>query len=174
MWGRMMLLLTMAAGSTAGPIAAQETPSSGAQEAPTPAELTAEDFAGLAWLEGRWLGSGGGYDAFHEAYRFVNDSTLEQTIYADASFGEPDGLSTLELRDGQALKHRDGEAESMIARLVGDTIRFERLPPLRGGFTWIRVTDEEWRAILDRPDRDPVVYTLRRIDTGDDPRATGS
>jgi hypothetical protein len=151
MRGRTLLLLSMATGPIAG------------QEAPAPAELTATDFAGLAWLEGRWLGSGGGYDAFYEAYRLVNDSTLEQTTYPDESFDEPDGVSTLELRDGQAIKYRDGEAESMIARLAGDTIRFERVPPRRGGFTWIRIADDEWRAILDRPSGDPVVYTLRRV-----------
>lgn len=134
-----------------------------AQANPVPATLTAADFAGIAWLEGRWLGSGGGYDAFYEAYRMVNDSTMEQTTYPDEGFGEPDGRSLLEFRNGQVHKSRDGRVESMITGLAGDTIRFDRPEPGRGGFSWIRVSDDEWQAILDRGNRDPVVYTLRRI-----------
>lgn len=167
--GRTMVTLAIAVGAaattqTGGSMGPERARAPGGQEAPEPAELTAGDFATLAWLEGRWVGSGGGYDAFYEAYRFVNDSTIEQTTYPDDSFAEPDGVSTIRFREGRALKWRDGEAESMIARLAGDTLRFERIPPRPGGFTWIHVSDDEWRAILDRPRGEPpVVYTLRRI-----------
>lgn len=135
-----------------------------AQEAPTPAPVTREEFRSLAWLEGRWVGSGGGYDAFYEAYRFLNDSTIEQTTYPDGSFEAADGRSTMELRDGGILKLRNGEVESVITRLSGDTLRFERVPARPFGYAWIRVSDDEWTAILERPGgAEPVVYTLRRI-----------
>lgn len=143
-----------------GPASAQS------DAAPEPAVVSAEAFRGLGWLEGRWVGSGGGYDAFYEAYRFVNDSTLEQTTYPDDGFTDPDGRSTMEFRDGRVLKHRDGRAESAVVRLAGDTIRFQRLPPGRSGFTWIREDADTWTAVLDRPGGDPVVYTLRRIPGG--------
>ena len=134
-----------------------------AQEAPRPAPVSDEEFAGLAWIEGRWLGSGGGYDAFYEAYRVLNDSTIEQTTYPDEHFREPDGRSLMVRRYGGIVKTRDGEVESVITGLAGDTLRFERIPPRRGGFSWIRIHDDEWQAILERPSGDPVVYTLRRI-----------
>lgn len=134
------------------------------QGGPEPAEVSAEEFAGLSWLEGRWLGSGGGYDAFYEAYRFVDPGTIEQTTYPDETFAEADGRSTMELRDGHVGKFRNGVRESFLARLAGDTLRFER-PSGRPGFTWIRITDDEWHAILDRPGgAEPVVYVLRRVE----------
>lgn len=140
---------------SAGPVAAQDESAA--------AMLGPDEFVSLRFLEGRWIGSGGGYDAFFEAYRFVNDSTLEQSTYPDERFGEPDGVSTIELRRGRALKYRNGQAESMITRIAGDTVRFERMRPGGGGFTWIRRGPDEWTAVLDRPGGDPVVYTLRRI-----------
>jgi len=132
-----------------------------AQSTPTPAHLSAAEFAGLAWLEGRWVGSGGGYDAFYEEYRFVNDSTLEQRTFPDSTFAEPDRRSLIEFKGGQVLKTRNGQVESMITRLSGDTIRFERARGGGGGFTWLRVAADHWRAVLGRPDQ-PVVYELRR------------
>jgi len=150
-----VLTLALVAISTALPSAAQDGPTRG--------PVDEETFQGLAWMEGRWEGSGGGFDAFYEAFRVVNDSTLEQTTYDDASFGEPDGRSIMVLRDGGIVKLRDGAVESVVTRLSGDTLRFERVPPGRGGFSWIRVSDDEWRAVLDRPRGEPVVYTLRRI-----------
>lgn len=142
------------------------TPTAAQQDGPEPAAVSAEAFAGLAWLEGRWVGSGGGFDAFYEAYQFVNDSTLEQTTWPDDSFAEPDGRSTMELRGSRVVKLRDGRAQSTITRLAGDTIRFEWVSGDRPGFTWIRIDDDSWTAILDRRRGDPVVYTLRRIPNG--------
>jgi len=101
-------------------------------------------------------------EAFAEKHGF-NDSTIEQTTYPDAAFGEPDGRSTMELRDGRIRKLRDGAVESVITRLSGDTLRFERVPARDFGYTWFRVDDDTWRAVLERPGgAEPVVYTLRR------------
>jgi hypothetical protein len=148
------LIAGIAAGITPAAVAAQDGP----QAAP----VRAEAFAGLDWLQGRWLGSGGGFDAFYEAYRFLNDSTIEQTTWPDETFETADGRSTIELRNGRVLKLRDGAVESVITRISGDTLRFDRTTG-RGGFTWYRVSDDEWRAELDRPSGSPVVYVLRRI-----------
>lgn len=141
-------------------------PATAQNDGPTSAVVSAEAFRALAWLEGRWLGSGGGFDAFYEAYRFVNDSTLEQTTWPDDSFAEPDGRSTIELREGRVVKLRDGRVQSTVTRLARDTIRFEWVSGDRPGFTWIRVDDATWTAILDRRQGDPVVYTLRRMSGG--------
>lgn len=72
----------------------------------------------------------------------------------------------MERRDGGVVKIRDGEVQSTVTRLAGDTIRFEWVSGDRPGFTWVRVDDHTWTAILDRPRGDPVVYTIRRIPGG--------
>jgi len=136
----------------AAPLAAQ-------QDAP----ITKAAFASLRWLEGRWVGSGGGYAAFHEEYVFLNDSTIEQREHADSTFGVPRRTSTIEWRAGRVLKRRDGRAETQVVRIAGDTARFEPVVAGRGGFTWHRVADGHWRALLDRAGATPVVYDLRRV-----------
>lgn len=157
MTGRWIVVLAVA--FSAVPLEAQLRPGPGD---PEPAEATLDAFRGIAWLEGRWVGSGGGYDAFYEAYRLLNDSTMEQTTYADDTFGEPEGVSEIRFRDGQIFKVREGELESVIIGLSGDTIQLERVPPAAGGYAWIRVDDDTWRAVLERPRGEPVVYTLHR------------
>lgn len=129
------------------------------------ASFSLEQFGTLSWLEGRWVGSGGGYAAFFEAYRFVNDSTIEQTTWGNADFAERTGLSEIRLRDGEIVKSQpDGSVEGVATRLVPDTVRFDRSPRRgAGGFTWFRVSDDEWRAHLERSNREAVVYILRRI-----------
>ena len=156
--GRVIVCLAVALSGT--PLEAQLRPGPGD---PEPAQVTAEGCGRLAWLEGRWVGSGGGSDAFYEAFRALNDSTLEQTTYPDDRFAEPDGISEIRFRDGRIFKVRDGEVESVITGLSGDTIQLERVPPAAGGYAWIRVDDDTWRAVLERPRGEPVVYTLRRI-----------
>ncbi|GMV04536.1 MAG: hypothetical protein AMXMBFR53_08160 [Gemmatimonadota bacterium] len=121
-----------------------------------------EAFASLAWLEGRWVGSGGGFDAYYEEYRALNDSTWEQRTFPDSTFSTPDGTSTIEWRGGVILKRRGGTVETRVARIAGDTARFEPVVAGRRGFTWFRVSRDEWRAVLDRP-TEPVVYTLKRF-----------
>lgn len=121
-----------------------------------------EAFASLRWLEGRWVGSGGGFDAFYEEYRVLNDSTLEQRTFPDSTFSTPDGTSTIEFRGGAIVKGRGGNVETRVARIAGDTARFEPVMAGRQGFTWHRVSRDEWRAVLDRP-TEPVVYTLKRF-----------
>lgn len=137
-------------------------PASLAGQSTTEAPVTRGAFASLSWLSGRWVGSGGGYAAFYEEYRFLNDSTIEQRTFPDSAFSTPDGVSTIEWRAGAARKIRRGAAETRIARVAGDTVRFEPLVPGRMGFTWIRVSANEWRAILDGRNG-PTIYALRRF-----------
>jgi len=124
--------------------------------------ITGEQFNRLRWLEGRWLGSGGGFTAFYEEYRWLNDSTIEQREFPDSTFAQPGGVSVMEWRGGVVLKSRRGTVESHIARVAGDTVRFERAQAGRAGFTWVRVNNDEWRALLEGRNG-PIVYVLRRI-----------
>lgn len=123
--------------------------------------VSREAFASLRWLEGRWVGSGGGYAAFHESYVFLNDSTIEQREHADSTFGVPSRTSTIAWRDGVVRKERGGRVESILSRVSGDTARFVREGSGGGGFTWIRVSADEWRAEIEGA-RGGVTYVLKR------------
>lgn len=146
-------LAVAALATLTGPLAGQE---------PVPVSLA--DFASLAWLDGRWVGSGGGYEAFHEEYRVVDDSTLVQRTFPDGEFGEPDGVSTMEYRNGVVRKLRNGQVESVVVALEDGRVEFRRVGG-RGGFVWSRVSADEWRAVLET-NRGEVVYTLRRLPDG--------
>lgn len=123
--------------------------------------ISRDAFRSLRWLEGRWVGSGGGYSAFYEEYVFVNDSTIEQREHADSIFGTPRRVSTIAWRNGTVHKGRGDNIESRLVRIHGDSARFEPLAAGRRGFTWLRVGEGRWRAVLDGPAQ-PVVYDLRR------------
>jgi hypothetical protein len=138
-----------------------------AQATPAQSSISLKSFSSLRWLAGRWVGSGGGFAAFYEEYRLLNDSTIEQRTFPDSTFGTPDGTSTIEWRAGAAQKLRRGRADTQIARIVGDTSRFEPARTGVGGFTWIRISDREWRAVLDGPSgRPPTIYQMRRFAPG--------
>ena len=72
--------------------------------AQTPTQVSPEEFASLRWLEGRWVGSGDGMEAFHESYRFLDDGTIEHSTWPDATFTTPDSRSVLKLRGGFVTK----------------------------------------------------------------------
>ncbi len=123
--------------------------------------VSRQAFSSLKWLEGRWRGSGGGYSAFYEEYRFLNDTTIEQREYSDSTFAQPRNTSRIVWSSGVAQKSRRGSVQSRVARIAGDTARFESANG-PGGFTWIRVSNDEWLALLDgRPA--PVRYSMKRL-----------
>lgn len=139
------------------------TPANGNAQA-SGEQVTKEAFVSLSWLSGRWRGSGGGFDGFYEEYRMPNDSTLEQRTFPDSTFTEPDGFSTFRWRGGVVLRDRNGTTGPYPMRVRGDTVRFEPMGQGRP-FTWYRVSDDEWRAILERPGND-IVYVMRRLPGG--------
>jgi hypothetical protein len=131
--------------------------------AQTPTQVSPDEFASLRWLEGRWFGSGDGVEAFHESYRFLDDGTIEQSTWPDATFTTPDSRSVLELRGGFVTKSRDGTVESVVTHLDDEEIRFEWAERGRPGFRWTRISDDAWVAVLERRGQAPVVYNMRRL-----------
>lgn len=136
------------------PIAGTTQPQAGA--------VSASAFRSLSWLHGKWIGSGGGFAAFYEEYRVLNDSTIEQFEHPDSTFSSTQPRSTISWRNGSANKGLAARVEARLTRIAGDTVRFESLRPGGGGFTWIRQSSNTWTAILDGRSG-PVVYTLRRV-----------
>jgi len=128
--------------------------------------VSAEEFAALRWLEGRWVGSGGGVEAFYEQFRVLPDGTIEQTLWGDSAFTERAGRATIEHRGDLVMKVRAGEIESVVTELREGSVRFEWAERGRPGFTWTRVSDDEWYAVLDRPGGAPLIYNMRRAPEG--------
>ncbi|MBX3175243.1 MAG: hypothetical protein KF709_12575 [Gemmatimonadaceae bacterium] len=113
--------------------------------------------AQIAWLAGRWVGSGGSYSAFYEEYRVLNDTTLEQREVDDAAFTQQRSNGVFTVRDGQIVKlNARGEVTTRIT-VVADTVSFASTTPGRGSYRWIRTGPTTWRAELAR-----VTYELRR------------
>lgn len=150
------ILLMFIAAASAGQVAAQQA---------TPARVDESGWRAMRWLVGSWRGSGGAYPEFFEDYRLVDDSTMRQRSLADGTFAAATDSSDIEWRGGVVHKLRGGTVRSIVARVAGDTIRFEPRSGSRGGFTWIRVSPDEWIAVLDpaAPAAAPVTYRLRRV-----------
>lgn len=120
----------------------------------------------IAWLEGRWVGSGGGYDAFYESFT-LQGSVLRQLEHPDSTFTTAGSVSEWRLSEGRIVKFSDdGTAVSEIAAIVGDSIRIERLSSDGPGYSWVRNGPDEWVAILERRSGEPVRYVMRRYDGG--------
>jgi len=119
----------------------------------------------IAWLEGRWVGSGGGFDAFYESFT-LDGSALRQREHPDSTFRTAGSLSEWRLSEGRIVKYSEGEAVSEITAIVGDSLRIERLNSDRPGYSWVRRGPDEWVAILERQGDDPVRYVMRRLDSG--------
>jgi hypothetical protein len=132
----------------------------GQQPAP---KVTVAQFKQLKWLEGAWLGSGGNYPAFYEEYRAVDDSTIQMRAFSDSTFRKPTDSSRIELRGG--IVSQRGGSQYTASLVQPDRIQF--LPPgaARGGFTFTRVSADQWTATLhpSAPGGRETVYVMRRL-----------
>ena len=153
-WRAAAAVLWFGLPGSAGMLAAQR------QAAPaTPAQ-----FRELHWLAGRWRGSGGAYPAFYEEYRVINDSTLLMRSFADSTFRAATDSSWIELRKGSVATRSD-RAASVAIELSTGRVRFAREGSARGGYTWSRVSPDEWTATLHAatPGGAETVYVMRRV-----------
>jgi len=134
-------------------------------EAQRPAvRATLAQFRELHWLTGRWRGSGGAYPAFFEEYRAVNDSTILMRGFADSTFRTATDSSLIQLREG-VVSTQSARAPSVAIELSADRVRFARAGSDRGGYTWRRVSADQWTATLHAvtPDGAETVYVMRRV-----------
>ncbi len=142
------------------PSAAQH--SSRPEASPPPVSFSVDDFRGLRWLEGNWRGAAPGEPAFHEGYRFVDDSTMVMTYYADSTFTRPTGTATVELRNGRVY-HRSGGALWVLTRSDASGLHFSPVERARNRFLWRRESAAVWTASLFSSSGRAVVYRLTRI-----------
>jgi len=124
--------------------------------------VSPDEFASLRWLEGRWVGSGGEYEAFYEEFRFVDEGTIEQVTFTDSTFSTQSSRSLIQHTGGMVVKSND-DSRSVVTDIDDESLRFERVGKNLPGFTWTRVSDDQWYAVLDRPGEGPMVYNMRRL-----------
>ena len=131
------------------------------QQAP---RVTLAQFRQLGWLHGAWLGGGGAYPAFYEEYRAVDDSTIQMRAFSDSTFHTVTDSSRIELRGG-VVYNRGSRSQYTAVLLQPERIQF--LPPgaSRGGFSFARVSADQWTATLhpSAPDGRETVYVMRRL-----------
>ncbi len=131
---------------------------------PAAAAVTLQQFGKLKWLVGAWQGSGGGYPAFFEDYRMLDDSTIGMRSFAGADLSKVKDSARIELRGGAVYHHGRGSREVAV-EFTGGTIHFVPAANGRGGFTFSRQAADLWIATLhsDTPGGREIIYTMRRL-----------
>lgn len=112
----------------------------------------AADFSGLRYLEGDWRGSGYEGGPFYESYRFVNDSTIEMTAWADSTMTTSRSQSQYLLRNG-VIRTGDG---ARLVRIDDDGYHFQG-PSY--GWSFRQVAEDRWTAKVGPS----TIYTMDRI-----------
>ena len=129
-----------------------------------PPSVTVAQFQQLQWLAGTWRGSGGAYPAFYEEYRVVDDSTMLMRAFSDSTLRTVTDSSRIELRNGTVVSRGERTATPAI-EVTATQVRFRQAGAASGGFTFSRVSDDEWTATLHPATANgrETVYVMRRI-----------
>jgi hypothetical protein len=147
-------------------------PRTGEEETPvptpaTPAQVTPADFQSLRWLEGHWRGTGGGVPPFYEAYRFVDDSTIQALMFADSTLAQVSDSGRIVLSQG-VLTSRGENSVSVVTEIDSNHVHFAPQENAGNEFTWTRETPTAWTAVLSWTDQGGEarerVYRMQRIE----------
>ena len=124
------------------------------------ATVTREQFKQLEWIAGSWRGSGGAYPAFFEQYRFVSDTTILMRAFADSTLRTATDSSVISWRGGGI--HSGG---NVVVEFSPTSVRFSQPGATAGGYTFTRVSADEWTATLHpaKAGGQATVYVMRRI-----------
>jgi hypothetical protein len=131
---------------------------------PTPVRVSLAEFQQLHWIVGTWQGSGVDYPAFFEAYRVLDDSTIQMRSFADSTLGVTSDSSWIEWRNG-SIRSRGDERVYVAVEFTATSVRFARPGIALGGHTFAHRSTDEWTATLhpSRPGGQATVYTMRRL-----------
>jgi hypothetical protein len=127
--------------------------------------FTAEDFAHLRFLEGRWEGTGPDGKPFHEQYSFPADTEMRSSRYADANFTEVLDGSVVALVDGRVTSTWNAFTWQ-AAELAPGKACFEPVNA-PSSFCWERISDtaatvtQHWTDEQGKPQQ--YVLPLRRL-----------
>ena len=142
---RILLLAGMVAAAACGD--EPEPPPGSVADAPIPAVVTAADLQRLRWLEGSWRGTGETGNPFYEAYRFLNDSTIQSRTFTDSTLTQAADSSLIVLSRGE-LTSRGGGMEWVATEIDSARVHFEPRKNARNAFTWTRESPTRWTALL--------------------------
>lgn len=129
--------------------------------------VTAKQFGGLRWIEGKWRGQAAGAQPFYEGYLFLNDSTLRTFSYADSSATTPSDSGDIVLRDSAVSTGSHG-MQWVVTELDSNRVHFAPARNVRNSFTWVREGKDRWMAYLrtpaagDKPAGE-TIYTMDRL-----------
>jgi hypothetical protein len=118
---------------------------------------TAEQFATLKFLEGRWTGTAPDGTAFFESYDFPDATTMRTRRFGDPSFVTMSDESRITLEGGKILS-RWGDYSWQAVELGDGVIRFDAVDA-PGGFAWRRIdaatveVQQNWVDPKGRPQR---------------------
>lgn len=131
-----------------------------APQGPDAAASRAADLAALAFLEGRWSGTGPDGKTFFEQYDFPSAGTMRSRRFADRTFGAASDGSLVSVQDG-AVVSRWGEFSWRASDLRPGYARFEPVNA-PGAFSWRRVNDDSVEVVQSWTNADgaPQSYTM--------------
>jgi len=159
------LLLTFAA--AVGVSASSATVDAQSQRGQPKTPFGVGDFGKLKWLEGNWVGASPGEPGVFERYRFVNDSTVEITYFADSTFGRETGTGRLYLTVGR-IYHTFGPSRWGASNIDANGIFFVPQVNARNTFAWTMQSPNAWTSTLrsGASGRERVtVYQMRRANS---------
>ena len=113
----------------------------------TPASVSAAQFAGLTWLEGRWRGAEANGTPFYESYASRTPTVIATYNFQDSTFGTPSDSGQLTLRGDTLFS---GSSTVQWVAVAIDSLRVE-FAPWRGAsnhFVWERGAGQRWTATL--------------------------
>lgn len=114
---------------------------------PAAVRTTIDQFRQLRWIEGRWRGAESGGAPFFEAYRFVDDSTIQQYTYADSTFSTASDSGLVRLR-GDTVTSGWPVLRYVATAIAADSVHFAALPGAANDFTWRSAGAGGWTARL--------------------------
>ena len=136
-----------------------------AQPGLPPGRFGTSDIRKLQWIEGRWRGSAEGQRPFYEAYRAVNDSTIEITYYADSTFTRTTGGGRVYLSVGRVF-HTAGPGVWGASRIDDQGVYFVPERNARNTLSWARRGPDTWIATLRSSatgQEQVTIYEMHRI-----------
>jgi hypothetical protein len=127
--------------------------------------FSSSDLKKLAWIEGRWRGEAPGQAPFFEQYRFVNDSTLEITYFADSAFANSSGRGRVYLSVGRVY-HVSGPGQWGASHIDDTGVYFIPERNASNSVSWTFKSPDLWIATLRSSatgQEQVTTYQMRRI-----------
>jgi hypothetical protein len=123
------------------------------------------DLKKLQWIEGRWRGEAPGQNPFFEQYRFVNDSTLEITYFADSAFANSSGRGRVYLSVGRVY-HVSGPGQWGASHIDDSGVFFVPERNASNSVSWVVKSPDLWIATLRSSatgQEQVTIYQMHRI-----------